>query len=110
MLSKKQQHILKLLYPDKTVDANEFSQLFKASHRDNNCKELFLQKYLYEDTSRLYQPALISLTESGRAYVESLNDERKELRRMRRHDRINTVIACVALVVSIIALVYQFKH
>lgn len=104
MLSKKQQHILKSLYPDKTVDANEFSQLFKASHRDKNCKELFLQKYLYEDTSRLYQPALISLTENGRAYVENLNHNEKELRHLHRNDRINTAIALIALAVSIIAL------
>lgn len=104
MLSKKQQRILKSLYPDKTVDADKFSKMFNCPYNDENCKELFLQKYLRCDTSRLYQPALISLTENGRAYAENLNNSEKELRRLHRNDRINTAIACIALLVSIIAL------
>lgn len=104
MLSKKQQHILKSLYPDKTVDAYEFSQLVGASCEDRICKELFLQKYLFEDTSHLYQPARISLTEKGRACVEENNNKLKELRRLYRNDVVSTTIAVLALIISVIEL------
>ena len=98
MLSNNQKSVLKYLYPTKTINENDFEIKFKAYPKDKTFSKLFSDKYLHRDTSKLYAPAVISLTENGRAYVEKLKNERKRI----IHDWINTAIALIALVVAIV--------
>lgn len=98
MLSNNQKSVLKYLYPTKTINENDFEIKFKAYPKDKTFSKLFSDKYLHRDTSKLYCPAIISLTEAGRAYVEKLKNERKRI----IHDWINTAIALIALIVAIV--------
>jgi hypothetical protein len=98
MLSNNQKSVLKYLYPTKTINENDFEIKFKAYPKDKIFSKLFSEKYLHRDTSKLYAPAVISLTEAGSAYVEELKTERRRI----IHDWINTAIALIALVVAIV--------
>ena len=98
MLSNNQKSVLKYLYPTKSITENDFNFKFGAYPKDKIFSKLFSEKYLHRDTSKLYAPAVISLTENGRAYVEKLKNERKRI----IHDWINTAIALIALVVAIV--------
>jgi len=101
MLSNNQKSVLKYLYPNKTLNENDFKIKFEAYPKDKTFSKLFSEKYLHRDTSKLYAPAVISLTEKGRAYVEELKTQRRRI----VHDWINTAISLLALSTSIIALV-----
>lgn len=98
MLSNNQKSVLKYLYPTKTINENDFNFKFGAYPKDKTFSKLFSDKYLHRDTSKLYAPAVISLTEAGRAYVEELKTKRKRI----YHDWINTIIALIALIVAIV--------
>lgn len=71
-LSLHQKEILKQLYPNKVIDDNEFKSKFDIPWDDKSCTRLFTLRYMSRDTSRLNMPGIISLSESGRAYVEEL--------------------------------------
>ena len=106
MLSNNQKSVLKYLYPTKSITENDFEIKFKAYPKDKTFSKLFSDKYLHRDTSKLYAPAVISLTEAGRAYVEELKTERRRI----IHDWINTAISLLALTTSIIALIVSLKQ
>ena len=115
MLSNNQKSVLKYLYPTKTINENDFEIKFKAYPKDKTFSKLFSDKYLHRDTSKLYAPAVISLTEKGRAYVEELITERKRYQEEKHRSWIqfwipliiSNVISLAALVVAILAYIKQ---
>ena len=101
MLSNNQKTVLKNLYPNKTINENDFKTVFGSRSKDKTFAKLFSDKYLHSDTSELYAPAIISLTEKGRAYVENIITETHNKRMRLIHDWVNTAIALLALIVAI---------
>ena len=65
MLSNLQIRILKFLYPNKTVIENVLSEKFNLTCQEQAVKDLAAAKLIRLDSSRLYQPVRISLTETG---------------------------------------------
>ena len=89
MLSNRQVCILKYLYPDKRINENELYKHFNVNI----------------DSSQLYQPKLIYLTEQGIAYIENLLTSETEKKSHNIHEWINTIISGLALITAIIALI-----
>lgn len=98
MLSNLQIRILKFLYPKKTVVENVLSEKFNLTCQEQAVKDLAVAKLIRLDSSRLYLPVRISLTETGRAYVEN---KRLENRRF----RIPVILSIVAIIISVIAII-----
>lgn len=100
MISKYQKRILKYLYPYKQIDSTEFRKLFRIDFNDFNIRELYSLKLITTDSSKLYNPSVIKLTEQGRAYVEEFkNDEI----RFWVPIIISNMLSIAALVVAILA-------
>lgn len=110
MLSKYQDQILEHIFQNQQITDKDFETLFKVSIDNKKVKSLFSQRLLYVDSSRLYMPKIISLTEHGRAYVESLHQNKSKERQRIVHDWINTAISLFALITSIFALILSTKR
>lgn len=94
MISNRQLKILKYLYHDTKIDEDKLYKHFQVGVDNAAIKELSKSQLISVDSSRLYQPKLISLTEHGRAYFEDTR-------------RINARFI-IPLIISIVALVKSF--
>lgn len=105
MLSNRQVCIFKYLYPDKRINENELYKHFNVNIEDKVIQALLKNKLIFIDSSQLYQPKLIYLTEQGIAYIENLLTSETEKKSHNIHEWINTIISGLALITAIIALI-----
>lgn len=110
MLSKRQQEILKKLYYGTKIDEKLFRNMYGINLEDTIIQHLKNEKLVSIDSSKLYKPKEIGITERGRALVEENLIKDKKYKLQTFHIRANTVIAILALTTSIIALIVSLMQ
>lgn len=85
-LSRRQKNILEALYPDVSIEEPLFKHQFDLDTSDKPLKALRTEKLICFDSSQLYKPIIIRLTESGRAYVDNMVAEKEKERRLFLHN------------------------
>ena len=103
--SKKQYEILAALYPDREISVNDLQNTFGKN--DYIVSSLRLSKerliHVLEDNGNY----LVRLTEKGRALVESKYEASVELKFTRKYKKSTLWTARIALIISIIDLIWH---